>query len=244
MSTRSQVEFRVIYRGRHEPVFPETVGKEWERIERRTIYRHSDGYPSGILPDLIGFIRWNNGRMDDAEYTAANWIFYNKREDEERYTEYAKKGQLSYKKGSKFNWRDQGSDGNGHLKLGFGVCNNDELHGDIEYYYRITCERGKEVEPSITIECYRPYDMISLRRDKMDVIISDLAKAKPTSEPPSVYAIFRDYKIDMIESEEQKVDFDKPFAKIVLGGKGKIEDVVGFWFDKKKQEIRYEEVDD
>lgn len=86
MSTRCQIEFR-------------------NADVRRTVYRHSDGYPSAVIPDLLAFLQWSN-RRGDVEYEAANFLFWSKRKLDEE---------------------DQ--------QLGFGICANDELHGDIEYYY-------------------------------------------------------------------------------------------------------------
>ena len=86
MSTRCQIEFK---RG----------------DTRRTVYRHWDGYPDAVLPDLLEFLAWST-RGGDVEYESANFIFWSKRGMEER-----------------------------NVQLGFGICANDELHGDIEYYY-------------------------------------------------------------------------------------------------------------
>ena len=70
MSTRSQTEF---------------ISVNGIDVDKRTVYRHSDGYPRAMIPDLFNFIRWNQGRMHDPEYTAANWIYWNKRRDEDEY---------------------------------------------------------------------------------------------------------------------------------------------------------------
>lgn len=86
MSTRCQIEFRC------GPV-------------RRTVYRHWDGYPSAVIPDLLDFLGWSV-RSGDVEYETANFLFWSKRQLDER-----------------------------SQQLGFGVCANDELHGDVEYYY-------------------------------------------------------------------------------------------------------------
>lgn len=83
MSTRCQIEFR-------------------NNGMRRTVYRHSDGYPSSVIPDLLAFLQWST--RDDVEYEAANFLYWSKRNLDEQ-------------------------------QLGFGICANDELHGDIEYYY-------------------------------------------------------------------------------------------------------------
>jgi hypothetical protein len=128
MSTRCQVEF--IYKWKDEN------GKT--RSEKRTIYRHSDGYPGSMVPDLLTFIRWNQGRMDDVEYTAANWVFWNKRRDEDCF--------LNDKRRKKFEerthnirWDDPivAGDTNHLLKIGIGVDQNNQYHGDIEYLYKV-----------------------------------------------------------------------------------------------------------
>lgn len=94
MSTRCQIEFK-------------------SGSARRTVYRHWDGYPGAVLPDLLSFLAWST-RGGDVEYEAANFLFWSKRELDER-----------------------------SQQLGFGVCQNDELHGDIEYYYLVEhTERG------------------------------------------------------------------------------------------------------
>jgi hypothetical protein len=91
MSTRCQIEF--------------CNGKV-----RRTVYRHWDGYPSAVIPDLLAFLAWNGG-CADTEYASANLLYWSKRELDEP-------------------------------QLGFGICANDELHGDVEYYYVVRSEAG------------------------------------------------------------------------------------------------------
>lgn len=54
--------------------------------------------------------------LADIEYTAANFIYWNKL----RLAEISKK----------FN-------SNGWDKLGFGICNPKVFHGDIDYYYKV-----------------------------------------------------------------------------------------------------------
>jgi hypothetical protein len=79
---------------------------EFRRGEvRRTIYRHWDGYPSSVMPHLLEFLPWST-RAGDIEYEAANFIFWSKQGMDER-----------------------------SVQLGLGICANDELHGDIDYYY-------------------------------------------------------------------------------------------------------------
>jgi len=93
MSTRCQIEFR---RG----------------SRRRTVYRHWDGYPSAVVPDLLAFLAWST-RSGDIEYETANFLFWSKRDLDER-----------------------------SVQLGFGVCAPGELHGDVEYYYVVEHDRA------------------------------------------------------------------------------------------------------
>jgi hypothetical protein len=84
MSTRCQIEFRA-------------------GDERRTVYRHWDGYPSAVIPDLLDFLAWSV-RGSDVEYVSANFLYWSKR-------------------------------GTGKQEqVGFGICANDDLHGDVEYF--------------------------------------------------------------------------------------------------------------
>src|SRR3990167_642884 len=117
MSTRCQIEFRhsTKYTNRKKP-----------QIERRTLYRHSDGYPEGVIPDLKAFLKWNTGRNDDIEYQAANFIYW------------SKKGFEQYDKDNKAH----------NVLIGFGICENDGFHGDIEYFYEVVRERIQENEVS------------------------------------------------------------------------------------------------
>lgn len=92
MSTRCQIEFR-------------------SSNVRRTVYRHWDGYPSAVIPDLLAFLAWSE-RRGDVEYESANFLYWSKRE-------------LGASE-----------------QLGFGICANDELHGDIEYYYVVRYDDG------------------------------------------------------------------------------------------------------
>jgi len=93
MSTRCQIEFR-------------------KGDVRRTVYRHWDGYPSAVIPDLLAFLQWST-RGGDVEYEAANFVYWSKRELDDR-----------------------------SVQLGFGVCANDELHGDVEYFYIVEHRQG------------------------------------------------------------------------------------------------------
>lgn len=100
MSTRAQIRFE-------EKGNPVAV-----------IYRHSDGYPEGILADLVEFCVWLTGPPEgrpirDLEYAAANLVYWYKL-------------QLARIR-------------SGAEKLGVGICPTDasHIHGDAEYLYVI-----------------------------------------------------------------------------------------------------------
>lgn len=134
MSTRCQLEFRFVWK--------DNKGKE--RVDRRTVYRHSDGYPDGVIPDLKEFLKWNSDRNNDVEYSAANFIYWSKRTNEDQYLN--RRGE----KKKKWNGKEVIKDHHNILKIGFGVCKNDEFHGDIQYFYHVeTDEKGKTV-----IKCF------------------------------------------------------------------------------------------
>jgi hypothetical protein len=89
---------------------------------RRTVYRHWDGYPSAVIEDLLAFLAWST-RSGDVEYESANFLYWSKREMEER-----------------------------SVQLGFGICANDELHGDVEYYYVVEHLAGGTVVRAHAVE--------------------------------------------------------------------------------------------
>lgn len=80
------------------------------------IYRHSDGYPSGLGADLHRFLdeaaKLNDNRFSDAEYLAAKYLVWQASE---------------YNHGS-----------NPLDFLSVSPCIED--HGDIEYLYKVVCE--------------------------------------------------------------------------------------------------------
>ena len=140
MSTRCQIEFMNIST-REEKEGPEK-GKLVKVVRRRTVYRHSDGYPEGVIPDLKEFLKWNEGRNFDLEYQAANFIYWSKKEMEkqiERDLDVA--GGTSNVPEMKRRM----------ILTGHGICNNDEFHPDIVYYYEVISDSETR---EITIKCY------------------------------------------------------------------------------------------
>ena len=119
MSTRCQIEFKC-------------------GDVRRTVYRHWDGYPAAVIPDLLAFLQWST-RSGDIEYEAANFLF----------------------------WSKQGLD---DPQLGFGICANDELHGDVEYYYIVEHVRGGAVVRAFRVE-----------GGHVDALLSSVALPQPLS---------------------------------------------------------------
>jgi len=120
MSTRCQIEF------------VSGDGKE----DRNLTYRHSDGYPDGVIPDLKKFKKWLHSkplsRIDsDKEYIAANWIYWCKMKIKEDFEQMNKKLGTGKK------------DGEGWEKLGYGICPLECFHGDIEYFYTIDVRKAK-----------------------------------------------------------------------------------------------------
>ena len=81
------------------------------------IYRHSDGYPEGVIPDLKKFFAWYESepqaRHGDSSYATADFIYFSKA----TLSEDLKKA--------------------GAYKIGMGVENKGEIHGDEEYLYTV-----------------------------------------------------------------------------------------------------------
>ena len=122
MSTRCQIEFKEIsnYLGRKKPI-----------IERRTIYRHSDGYPDGecgIISDIKKFLQWDRGF--DIEYTPSNFLYW----DKVKTIQSLQNNPSCKSKEEKQEIEDRWS------KIGYGVCENDEFHGDLAYFYELVNE--------------------------------------------------------------------------------------------------------
>ena len=98
------------------------------------IYRHSDGYPRGVLSDLR--VLWEHGYkpLIDPEYFLANFIFLAK---------------FSVLK----TLEKEGLTGLKTWLCGYGVCSKDCEHGDIEYKYTIYGRKKKyTIETRIRIE--------------------------------------------------------------------------------------------
>lgn len=137
MSTRCQIEFR-------EEVMN---GAQLTSLERRTIYQHSDGYPDGehgVISNLRRFFAWERQeRGFDIEYTPANYIYWSKCQDVSLLAQRADSPHAAAVAEST-------------VRLGYGVCENDEFHQDIEFFYEVALVR----QPSAGRLEIRPYRVI------------------------------------------------------------------------------------
>ena len=97
MSTRSLIHF---------------IDSEGNKV---STYRHYDGYPEAVLPELEAFLKWNGGRNDDLSYTIANYFYYMKKTRVEK----SKKDDF-YKKANKAD-RERMLRNYNEL-TGFGLC--------------------------------------------------------------------------------------------------------------------------
>lgn len=96
------------------------------------IYKHSDGYPEGTLPQLTEFCRtFNEHRgLRDTEYATARCVQFMTNFDD---------GEMA-----KWYKETQGTDDKRWSFLGYGVGTG--FHGDVEYYYLVTPEEIKVYE--------------------------------------------------------------------------------------------------
>lgn len=112
MSTRSQIAF---YGDKEQEL------KSWDAL----IYKHSDGYPEGVLPLLEKFCRaFDKQRgLSDAEYASAWYLIWLGKEREENLARYRKDSTAMP----------------GFDFIGLGISK--DLHGDIEYFYAVYPDR-------------------------------------------------------------------------------------------------------
>lgn len=139
MSTRCQIEFICKWK---------TTSGQY-RSEKRTVYRHSNGSPGSMIPDLLEFLRWNQGRNDQPDYAAANWIYWNKRRDEDAFL-----NDSDITRNDKWDDRYVEKNPNHFLKIGHGVDINNRYHGDIEYLYKVIVIEGFTGSDVISVGAY------------------------------------------------------------------------------------------
>lgn len=113
MSTRTNIGF---YENKEDEL------KDWKVM----LYKHSDGYPKSVIPLIQEYFSKDavQGRLNDVEYNSAWFLYYMISEHVEMMKELAKKYSHIEKDGFDL--------------LGHGICDQNGLHGDIEYYYKLT----------------------------------------------------------------------------------------------------------
>lgn len=186
MSTRCQIEFMHIST-REEKEGPEK-GKIVKVIRRRTVYRHSDGYPESVIPDLEEFLEWNRGRNYDLEYQAANFIYWSKKKMEKQIERdltmmgYIHKEQdVVPEEERKIQTDKRVSEMKRRMILtGHGICNNDEFHTDISYYYEVISDSETK---KITIKCYQPDHPVPKKKEDFKLINYKMLPAGPPPVP-------------------------------------------------------------
>ncbi|MBA7647678.1 hypothetical protein ES703_55456 [subsurface metagenome] len=179
MSTRCQIEFMHIS-NREEKEGTEK-GKIVKIVRRRTVYRHSDGYPESVIPDLKEFLKWNESRNFDLEYQAANFIYWSKKKMEEQIERdlimmgYIHKEQDAVpKEGRKIQTDRHGLEMRRRIILtGHGICNNDEFHPDIFYYYEVISDSESK---EITIKCHQPDHPVPKKKEDFKLISTEKVK--------------------------------------------------------------------
>lgn len=108
------------------------------------IYRHSDGYPSGLGQDLTDFVakvkELRDTRLTDPSYLAAKWVVFDvlrQQGEMQRFqqSQYASEGFVP-----------SGASGHPLDFLSIGIVRSDP--GDIEYRYHVRCDG----QPTITYQ--------------------------------------------------------------------------------------------
>lgn len=110
-------------------VMIESLSKGRQSLAVATIYKHSDGYPSNVLP-LLARLLSDNGRKGDPCYCAA-WLLHDMIEEHIQ---------------SNISWQRKMAKSvpgkpitNGRDFLGHGIDNT--YHGDIQYFYAIANDK-------------------------------------------------------------------------------------------------------
>lgn len=104
-----------------------------------TIYRHSDGYPSGFFGDFEKFIKWNGWRSADISYTVVNFVTYFKVEHALSTLKY--NAESSNDGAKTIQEMLEKPNFNSALHLGYGILSNmtekDILESWAEFYYEV-----------------------------------------------------------------------------------------------------------
>jgi hypothetical protein len=163
MSTRSQIGFY-----EKEP----KTGKDLKKFEA-LLYRHSDGYPSGMLPEIIPFLKWwKSGRgLRDTEYVAARLLQWLCQEYDGAVTRIEKE----IGRPAPYGNRDYTG------TLGYGISRG--FHGDIDWFYavypdavkvyKVEYSEGLKVDPTLWV----PMGTIDLTHDvDIDKVVAEIEK--------------------------------------------------------------------
>lgn len=179
MSTRCQIEFmNISTREEKEESEKEKLIKV---VKRRTVYRHSDGYPEGVIPDLKEFLEWNRERNFDIEYQAANFIYWSKKKMEEQIERDLSMIDFIHKEQDTVPEEERKIQTDKYrldmkkrmLLSGHGICNNDEFHPDIFYYYEVISDSETK---EITIKCYQPDYPVPKKKEDFKLISTEKVK--------------------------------------------------------------------
>lgn len=86
------------------------------------VYRHWDGYTSGVIDDMVKFTKWNT--RDDVSYMSANYIYFMKKISFDEVEKQPKKYKEYYQS---------------NIQLGYGLINKIEEYtqSDLEYIHLI-----------------------------------------------------------------------------------------------------------
>lgn len=93
-------------------------------------YKHSDGYPEGIIPLLREFWEWCPLKRN-LEYLTATWCYFCKRRREKQSAELERYGAPM---------ATSELAGNHPVSLSVGICAGGETHGDAEHLYEVNIE--------------------------------------------------------------------------------------------------------
>lgn len=156
MSTRCQIG---IYKKRLE---------SWAGVDNceTLLYKHSDGYPEGVLPILEPMLKAFEIRrgLSDTGYLGA-WVLYALMDEHVQ----------SMKDWAKERRDKEGAVSDDHIPedgrncLGFEICNRHGIHGDIEYFYAVS-PSGLDVYKRVTeahdVRKWRVIQTLSITADK------------------------------------------------------------------------------
>lgn len=132
MSTRAQIGF---YGEIEQPL------RNWDAL----VYKHSDGYPDGVLPDLTVFARdFNTHRgLSDSEYASAWYLMFLFKQHLKMVEEWSRDHSMREAARPSVAFPELKDFG---LYLGYGVSK--ALHGDIEFFYAVYPNRIEVYEIS------------------------------------------------------------------------------------------------